>query len=207
VFPQLHTERLLLRELRPDDAPALLAIHADTDHMRWYGADPLATPDDAARLVELYASWRRMPNPGARWGIVRQSDGALIGTCGLFKWNRVWRRCTTGYELAAAEQGRGYMREALTAVFAYGFDEMALNRIDASVHPNNAASLRTLSRFGFTREGYTREAGFWGGMYHDLLELGLLRRDFHALPGRPGAELAAACVEAGGADEAPDARP
>ncbi len=203
MFPQLHTERLLLRELRPDDAPALLAIHADAAHMRWYGADPVATPDDAARLVELYAGWRRMPNPGTRWGIVRREDQALVGTCGLFKWNRGWRRCTTGYELAASAQGRGYMREALTAVFAYGFDEMTLNRIDASVHPGNAASIRVLSAFGFTREGYTREAGFWGDRYHDLVEFGLLRRDFRAFPGRVGAEPMA-CAETAGE---PDAQP
>lgn len=34
--PCLHTPRLQLRELTSEDAPSLLALYADRDHMRWY---------------------------------------------------------------------------------------------------------------------------------------------------------------------------
>jgi ribosomal-protein-alanine N-acetyltransferase len=175
-FPQLNTDRLLLRELTSVDTQTLFTIHSDADNMKWFGSNPIKTLEEAEGLIQLFSKWRESPNPGTRWGIVRHADGMLVGTCGLFKWNREWKRSTVGYELAPSAQGHGYMREALTSVLAYGFNEMQLNRIDASVHPENIASVKLLNKLGFMQEGLTREAGYWGERYHDMLEFGLLRR-------------------------------
>jgi ribosomal-protein-alanine N-acetyltransferase len=79
-FPTLETDRLLLRELVADDAPALFAIHGDAPAMRWYGADPMVDVRQAQRLIETFAGWRQMPNPGVRWGstAVRRVAGRLV---------------------------------------------------------------------------------------------------------------------------------
>src|SRR4051794_15329287 len=106
-FPSLETERLLLREIVAEDAGALFAIHGDAALMRWFGNDPLADLAGAEKLVSAFASWRKMPNPGTRWGIQLKGEPGLRGTCGLFAWNRAWRKCTLGYELAAGSQGKG----------------------------------------------------------------------------------------------------
>lgn len=177
-FPTLHTLRLLLREITAADAPALLAIHGDAQAMRWFGTDPFTDLRQAEKLVETFAAWRKLPNPGVRWGIALQDSDALIGTCGLFKWNRSWHCCTLGYELAQPAWGQGYMREALTAALDWGFAHMALNRIEAQVHPDNAASHKSVQALGFVYEGRIRQAGFWLGQYHDLLQYGLLRSDY-----------------------------
>ncbi len=179
-FPLLETPRLRLRELTAADAPALFAIHGNAEAMRWYGADPLPDLAAAHALIELFAGWRRLANPGARWGLERKADGALLGTAGLFNWNRGWRRCTTGYELAAFAQGEGYMHEALTAIFDWGFAQMDLNRIEAQIDPRNEPSLRLARALGFVEEGLLREVARWGDAQHDLLMLSLLRRDWLA---------------------------
>lgn len=177
-FPTLHTPRLRLRELLPADAPALYAIHADAAAMRWFGTDPPADPAATEALIGRFASWRLAANPGVRWGIECRADGRLIGSCGLFAWNREWAKCATGYELATAAQGQGLMREALGAAFAWGFETMALNRIEAQIHPDNAASITLVQKLGFQREGLLREVARWGGQFHDLAQFGLLRRDW-----------------------------
>lgn len=177
-FPHLETERVLLREMVAADAPALLAIHGDQDAMRWYGAEPLMTMEQAVALIGAFAAWRQLPNPGVRWGIERKADQHLIGSCGLFKWNRSWRSCVIGYELATTAQGQGFMIEALSEALAWGFEHMDLNRIEAQVHANNALSIRLLAKLGFVREGCMREAGFWHGQHHDLQQFSLLRRDY-----------------------------
>jgi ribosomal-protein-alanine N-acetyltransferase len=69
------------------------------------------------------------------------------------------------------------MREALRAAFAWGFEHMALERIEAQVHPENTPSLALLKSLGFVEEGLAREAGFWLGKRHDMVQLGLLRRE------------------------------
>ncbi|BAL94646.1 GNAT family N-acetyltransferase [Rubrivivax gelatinosus] len=176
AFPTLETPRLLLREIGPDDAPALLAIHGDAEHMKWFGTDPISTLAQARALVETFAGWRRQPNPGTRWGLVRRDapEAGLIGSCGLFAWNRGWRKCTLGYELARAACGQGLMHEALQAVLAWGHETMQLHRLEAQVHERNRASLALLQRLGFEHEGRLREVAWWGGQPHDLLMLARL---------------------------------
>lgn len=181
AFPTLSTARLRLREITHADSEALFAIHGDAEHMRWFGAETMLSVEEAAKLIDVFAGWRKLPNPGTRWGIERQADGAFIGTCGLFKWNRSWRNCVIGYELAADAQGHGYMAEALRATLAYGFNQMGLHRIEASVNPENARSITVLNKLGFVLEGRLREAGFWADQYHDLLQYSLLRQDFDHL--------------------------
>jgi ribosomal-protein-alanine N-acetyltransferase len=181
AFPELLTQRLRLRATVAEDAAALFAIHGDHDAMKWFGSDPPPDVDSALKIIENFAAMRQMPTPGIRWAIQeRDGDGCLIGTCGLFRWNRGWRVCLTGYELARAAQGRGYMREALRAAYAWGFEAMSLERIEAQVHPENASSLALLKSLGFVEEGLLREAGLWLGERRDLVQLGLLRREFDA---------------------------
>ncbi|AUH52573.1 GNAT family N-acetyltransferase [Chromobacterium sp. ATCC 53434] len=176
-FPTLHTARLTLREITLDDAPALLDILGDADAMRWYGTDPLSTLQQARQLVDKFAGWRELPAPGTRWGLALREGGPLIGSIGLFKWNPGWRSCALGYELARGGHGQGLMTEALRAALAWGFEQMALNRIEAQVHPDNLASLKLLERLDFKMEGRARQAGYWLGRHQDLINLSLLREE------------------------------
>ena len=181
AFPSLSTKRLQLREIVASDATSLLAIHGDREAMKWFGPDPLADLEAAERVIAGFANMRTLPSPGVRWGIVHASPArgsALLGTCGVFRWNRGWRTCLTGYELARHAQGRGYMREALRAVFAWTMDTLEVERIEAQVHPQNAPSLKLLKSLGFVEEGLLREAGLWMGERRDLVQLGLLQREF-----------------------------
>lgn len=91
----------------------LFAIHSDAEAMKWFGADPITEPHQAEQLIELFASWRTSPNPGIRWGIEDIATAALIGTCVFFKWNRMWRSCAIGFEMAQSAQGQGLMKEAV----------------------------------------------------------------------------------------------
>lgn len=69
------------------------------------------------------------------------------------------------------------MREALATVFAWGFEQMKLNRIETQVHESNLTSIAIPRAFGFTPEGLLREVAFWGNSHHDLLQYLLLARD------------------------------
>jgi [ribosomal protein S5]-alanine N-acetyltransferase len=178
AFPTLHTARLRLREIVDADAPALFAIHGDPDLMRWFGSDPLPDLNAARGLVRAFADWRELVNPGTRWGIERLAHPGLVGSVGLFSWNRQWRKCTVGYELAREAQGQGLMHEALGTVLPWGWRQMQLNRVEALIHPDNAASIRVVRGIGFVEEGRLREVGRWGGRHHDMLQFSLLRREW-----------------------------
>ncbi|WP_136417352.1 GNAT family protein [Herbaspirillum sp. ST 5-3] len=179
-FPHLRTPRLHLREIDSSDAPALFAIHSDIEWMRWYGVDAITDQSQADQLAELFAGWFPA-GTGFRWGLERIQDRRLIGTCGLFRWNKSWRNCVIGYEIERDSHGQGYMREALTAVLDYGFNIMHLHRVQAETHPDNLASIGLATHLGFRFEGLHREQAFWGGRYHDLNCYSLLEQDWRAV--------------------------
>jgi ribosomal-protein-alanine N-acetyltransferase len=185
-FPILVTERLRLRQIKPSDAEALFAIHSDVAWMRWYGVDPITERSHAGQLAEMFASWFAA-GTGFRWGLERKQDGRLLGTCGLFRWNKSWHNCVVGYEIARDCHGHGYMREALVAVLNYGFNEMRLHRVQAETHPDNAASIGLATRLGFRLEGLHREQAFWSGGFHDLNCYSLLEPEWRVQAQNTGA--------------------
>jgi ribosomal-protein-alanine N-acetyltransferase len=189
-FPKLETPRLVLREIVPADAPAILRMYHDAGHMRWLGADPVSNLAEAALLIKAYAGWRSQTNPGVRWGLALRGEPGLIGTCGLYRWRPDYRCCSLVYELAPGRVGAGLMLEAVQAAIEWGHAHMRLNRIEAQVHIDNAPSVRLLEKLAFAREGLLREAGFWGGRYHNLYQYSLLRADWRGIQtsGRPEVE-------------------
>lgn len=178
-FPVLSSPRLLLREISSADTDALFAMHSDSHTMRWYGVDPITRVAEAARLAELFSGWFAA-GTGYRWGLQRREDNRLIGTCGLFRWNKSWRNCVVGYELGREYHGQGYMREALLCILEYGFSGMQLHRVQAETHPDNTPSIRLATELGFCFEGVHREQAFWDGQFHDLNCYSLLASDWRA---------------------------
>ena len=178
TFPILETSRLLLREIVAEDAPSLFAVYADPKHMQWYGIDPFPDLAAAEARIKTFAVMRAQANPGTPGGITTKENGLFIGTCGLFAWNRNWRKCSVGYELVKEAQGHGFMQEALTAALSWGFQVMELNRIEAQVHPNNQRSIRLLGRLGFVEEGRLRQAAYWANQYRDMVQYSLLRAEW-----------------------------
>lgn len=182
AFPELKTERLILRELTHADASAMAAMHRDHDAMRHWGAAPLDTEATAHDFIaRCRAGWQYGP-PVFRWALEARSGGTMLGTCGLFNWDPRWHRCTLGYELARSAWQQGYMREALVAVLGWAFQTQGIHRVDALIHPDNAASLRLAQYLGFRIEGRLREAAFWDNRFHDMALLGLLASELRVFP-------------------------
>lgn len=174
-FPTLRSNRLILRELTAKDADAWFAIQSNPEVMRWFGADPMRDKAQAGKLIADYATWHAN-GTAIRWGIEWQ--GQLAGTCGYARWNKAWANAIAGYELGPEFQGKGLMREALQAMFRYGFLQMQLHRIHAEVHRDNIASRKLLEKLGFQFEGVHREMGHWGGRWHDLDCFSLLEHEW-----------------------------
>jgi ribosomal-protein-alanine N-acetyltransferase len=66
-------------------------------------------------------------------------------------------------------------------LLAFAFEELGLHRIEADVDPRNTASLQSVERLGFQREGYLRERWQVNGEIQDTVFFGLLRGEWEAL--------------------------
>lgn len=178
----INTGRLLLRPYHESDAEALFGIFSDPRVMRYMSTRPWASIDRAreviARDVAAIASGEHLS-----LAIERREDSRLIGHCVLFRLSDPCRRAEIGYGLAEWAWGHGFMTEALRALVQYGFEHLSLNRIEADTDPRNAASVKTLERLGFVREGHLRERWIVNGEVSDSAMYGLLHKDWHATQG------------------------
>jgi ribosomal-protein-alanine N-acetyltransferase len=179
-FPQLETERLILRELKPTDAGAVFHYFSDPEVTRYLSAGPYKRLEQANEMIDFLAALFNNKE-GFRWGITLK-DGAdrVIGTCGYHAWMKSYFRAEIGYELAREYWGQGLMGEAIQALLTFGFDEIRLNRIEAHVLPDNVASARFLEKLGFQQEGLLREYEWVNGKFKDILMFSLLRKDYPA---------------------------
>jgi len=143
--------------------------------------DPLPTLDKNRRdLVEALASQAR--GETAEWGLELSSGTRLIGRCGFVRFRPAHRNAELGFALARPYWRQGYMSQAATAVLAYGFDRLDLQRVEAICLAENAASCRLLENARFTLEGTARQAYLQDGIYKDLRRYAVLRPEFLSAP-------------------------
>jgi ribosomal-protein-alanine N-acetyltransferase len=182
-FPTLETDRLLLRKITRDDAPAVFDYASDPQvplYMPWLPHQSLAeTYAYLAQVIDHYAQGE--PGP---WGIVHKGDARLIGACGYSNWRREHRRAEIGYVLHRGYWGHGYMTEAVRAIVDFGFARMGLNRVEARCEVPNVGSARVMEKVGMTFEGILREQVYEKDRYRDMKIYALLRRDWASISGR-----------------------
>lgn len=168
-----------MRSISAEDVDDFFEIYSNVEVMRYWSTPPLPNRDAASKLLnEIQEGFKRREM--LEWGIALGTDDTLIGTVTLFHPDFTHRRSEIGYALGRAHWGKGYMQETLTAAVNYAFTALNLHRIEADVDPRNAASIRSLERLGFQREGYLRERWHVGGEIQDAFFYGLLRPDWES---------------------------
>ena len=177
TLPIITTPRTVLRWISEDDIDSLYEIFSDPQVMRYWSTVPLPNREAAVELQREIAEGNESES---KWGVALRDSGTVIGTTTLFNLSLDNGRAELGYAMGRAYWGKGYMNEALEALVSYAFEVMELRRLEADVDPRNAASIRTLERLGFQREGFLRERWHVNGEIQDALFYGLLRHEWVA---------------------------
>ena len=173
-LPVLITPRLRVAHVQPGyEAQTVDFFTRNRQHFsRW---DPPAPTDfysvafwerSIARSIDDFASDRAV-----RLDLFdgRDPDGrVVIGRLGFSQIFRgPFQSCILGYQIDAAYEGRGLMREALVAAIGYMFEVKRLHRIQANHLPENARSAALLKRLGFVREGLAKDYLFIADAWRD----------------------------------------
>lgn len=135
------------------------------------------TRDAYRRRLRRYDEDRRLGVAYAYF-VFRNEDARLVGGVTLGNVRRgVSQTGSVGYWVGEQFQRRGYTGAAVAAVLRHAFDDLALNRVEASCMPENEASLRLLLGLGFQQEGVMRSALKINGVWRDHLLLAIVRGD------------------------------
>jgi ribosomal-protein-alanine N-acetyltransferase len=148
----LSTERLLLRELRLEDAEEIFRLRSDENVNAFLDRQKAVTIDDARDFIEKISVFSAR-NEGIFWAITLIGETKLIGA--IVFWNIEWEnnKAEIGYELLPEYQGKGIMTEALKKVIEFGFGKLKFTTIMADPKEKNEKSIKLLETLGFVLNG------------------------------------------------------
>jgi ribosomal-protein-alanine N-acetyltransferase len=146
-FVPLDTPRLALVALNLDHAPAVFAYASDSDISRLVSWPRHETLETTRRLIAL-SMVGYVEGGHYEWGVVRRSDQAFLGTCGLGDIDTIRGVGELSYVLAKKYWGHGYATEAASAVLRFGFVQLGLRAVEAHAFSGNVASFRVMTKLG-----------------------------------------------------------
>lgn len=176
IFPQLETEKVILRKLQMSDAPSIFCYFSKDEVTKYYDLDTFTSEKQAEELIESLF-YRYRVRKQIRWAIVLKETGTVIGTCGFHSIEEEHWKAEIWYDLHPAHWGQGIMTEVIKTVVQYGFNEMGLNRIEAFYDPRNISSFRVLEKSGFEFEGVLKKRFFVKGKFVDGAIAGILKEN------------------------------
>ena len=140
------TERLVLRDFRPDDLPLYSALSADPEVMRYLGG-PRAAERCAAELTAISAQYAAIGY--GMLAVERLADGAFLGICGLSVERWYPDDLQIGWRLFQSYWGKGYATEAAMVWRDHAFEGGASRLISISDVPN-IRSHKVMQRLGMS---------------------------------------------------------
>lgn len=174
-FPNLETDRLVLRRIDVNDVNEIFTLRSDPETMKYIPRPLVKTTEDALEHIAMIDA-KIENNEGINWGITLKDNPKLIGIVGLYRIKPENYRAEIGYMLLPEFNGKGIMPEAVKEVINYGFTLMQLHSIEAIIDPENFGSEKVLQKSGFVKEAHLKENEFYDGRFLDSVIYSILNK-------------------------------
>lgn len=169
-------KRIYLRALEPDDYKTSISWRNDPEILDMIGGPKFFVSKETERKwVESNIG----SNEKIVLAICLKDSNKYIGNI-IIK-DIDWRNRSVSMPILIGDKeewGKGYATEARMMLLDYVFNEMGMNRVWGLVLENNIASIRSVEKCGFHKEGIMRESVFKNGKYHNQVLLSILKEEF-----------------------------
>lgn len=179
-FPNIITTDIIIRKMVETDVEDLFEI-CNSENVYKYTPHTLYKKSKSA-LINAINHLGERDFVKKKWiiaGVCLPSyPDKIIGTAEMFNYNEKINMIEIGYRINESYWQKGISTKVIKAMVKYLFDEIKINRIQATVMPENIYSAKALLRNGFIKEGTIREANYWIGKgVIDLEMYSLLQSD------------------------------
>ena len=156
---RIETQRLMLRPITQEDAPAVFAWASDPEVNRYM-------PYPLHKSIEDTRAWIASLTPEMlEFGFYRKDSGQLIGTGGVGKNEEGVH--TLGYNLRHDAWGYGYATEAAQAMLAWAYHSLGVRDFVLDHAVLNTASGNVARKCGFQLTHYGQYSCFDGSETFD----------------------------------------
>ncbi len=148
----LETDRLILREMRHDDAEQLFDMDSNPIVHKYLWMKPYTTIDEVHEYITYIRKQYENNNIG-RFSTILKETGEIIGWTGIKYINDHVENGNTnfydyGYRLNERFWKKGFATEASVAWLDYAFNQMNIDKMNAYTHHDNGASNHILQKVG-----------------------------------------------------------
>ncbi|WP_214402029.1 GNAT family N-acetyltransferase [Pseudonocardia lacus] len=175
----VETARLELRPLAHTDIDELLTYRGRADVCRFLPFEPMTRDVLRARIdADLGRPWITDEGQSLTLGVRVRDSGRLVGDVVLFFRSREDATGEIGYVFHPDVGGRGYAREACSALLDLAFHQLGLHRVFARLDSRNEASARLAARLGMRREAHFVRSVWAKGEWVDQLVFAVLAEEW-----------------------------
>lgn len=171
-LPEIRTARLRLRPLTPADLDEIHRLWTDEGVRKYLWDDEVISREKAASVLEASVASFEAHGLGL-WAVHLPDSDEMIGFCGYMFFHDP-PHLELLYGLAPGYLGKGLATEMVKAMTRYGFEELSLDRVEASADVPNQPSVRVMERVGMK----FRKRADSGG--HDTVHYVIRHEDFQA---------------------------
>lgn len=146
-YKTYETDRLLIRPTDEDDAPFIFELMTSPQWLKNIGSRGIHTVDEAREYIRVKMLPHLERLGFGNYTVVRKTDGACVGTCGLNDRPGL-DGIDIGYAFLERYQRQGYAFEAAQRIKQAAFDDFSLTGLLAITTFENLPSQRILEKLG-----------------------------------------------------------
>ncbi len=170
--------RVQLRALQVEDAEHVVKLEQD------FEARLMHSPGVPYPVVvqEVEQEMRALSQKSEKHSFaIEMLDGTFVGVCSIFRVDLLHGNCWVSIMIGGPEhRGKGYGTEAMELLLDFIFRFMNVHKVKLGVFSFNEPAIRSYEKSGFQVEARMREELFREGKYHDIIYMGILRREHEA---------------------------
>ena len=175
-LPVLGGAHVMLRELRAEDAPTLLAMLSTEEVSRFISPPPTTIEGFETFIARMQK--QREDGSAICYGVVPAGMTAAIGLFQLRSLEPGFGSCEWGFALGSQFWGTGLFVEGAKAILDFAVGAVGTQRFEARAAVPNGRGNGALRKIGAVQEGILRRSFLRNGHYYDQVLWSILAEDW-----------------------------
>jgi RimJ/RimL family protein N-acetyltransferase len=164
---RLERDGVVLRDWRDEDAPALTPVCGEWNVCAFTSVPWDYTEAEALAWIERQRQ-KRAAGAVLAMAILAPDDDQALGNVNLAELDGGGREAEIGYWLVPEVRGKGLATAATSLLIDWALHNLALDRVEFAILPENRASQRVADRVGATPEGVREKSHEADGRWWDM---------------------------------------
>jgi ribosomal-protein-alanine N-acetyltransferase len=165
-FPNLETERCILRQFNNSDLENVFKGLSHPDIIKHYGVH-YDTLEATNAQLDFFANLEKNKT-GIWWAICSLDNTVFYGAGGLNSLSKEHKKAEIGFWLLTEYWNKGLMTEVMPVICKYGFDVLNLHRIEGFVESDNTLCKKAMDKLDFKLEGTMKDCEIKNGKFISL---------------------------------------